>query len=326
MSVPCVTQARIFSSRRRSPNKTNEIAVAVSSSWSLPVWIIPMESASPLEGMDNPAVLLHSRVATPLGIEHEDDVVFELVECGERFKRQVTVSSDLMADFIIHDALSTEICIKAGVARKTTKGITTTTTTLQLRNHITLELPGQDLWTDNKTTNNMTRGHGILHFDGASRPKGPAGFGFSISSASAASEENSATVIVGPDLVNGYCYCGSGTVLEMQYAALLEACIWAVRFRFEKLWIRSDATLVISQVSGQEEVSEDSLVEYFYYTKIQALLEQANDEGTEIDLEQVPKEANVICNVLASLALDLKENATACNWDNINQQCRRPKK
>ena len=112
-----------------------------------------MESATSFHeqhGVDNPAVLLHSRIATALGMEDGDDVVFELVECGERFKREVTVSSDLMAaDFVIYDALSTEICIKAGVAKKTSRGITTTTTTLELRNHVTLTLPGQDLWTNN---------------------------------------------------------------------------------------------------------------------------------------------------------------------------------
>lgn len=314
-----MTQARIFAPRR---GPKEELAT-VSSSWSLPVWIIPMESASTLDGVDNPSVLLHSRIATPLGIEDGDDVVFELAECGERIKRQVTVSFSIPADFIIHDALSTEICIKAGVAKTTKKGITTTITTLKLRNERELKLPGQDLWTGEQDSP-LLQGQGILHFDGDSRKNGgPAGFGFSISSAS---ENESGGIVVGCDLVNGYCYCCSGTRTEMQYAALLEACEWAVRFKFQKLWIRGDSQLVIQQVSGEQEVTEDALVEYFYYTKIQALLEKACDWGTEIDLEQVPKEANVIANVLANLAIDLKENATACNWENINEQCRRPRK
>lgn len=287
-----------------------------------------MESASILldeEKYDNPAVLLHSRIATPLGIENGDDVVFELAENGERFKREITVSPDIPADFIIHDALSTEICVKAGVAKKQKGDVTTTTTTLKFRSEREIKLPGQDLWTKDSVEDGsiIVKGHGILHFDGASRKNGSAGFGFSISSASS-SNESDGTVVVGPDLVNGYCYCGSGTLAEMQYAALLEACEWVVRFHFEKLWIRGDSQLVISQVSGEMNVTDESLVEYFYHTKIQALLEKAADKGTDIDLEQVPKEANVVANVLANLAIDLKENATACNWDNINEQCRRP--
>jgi len=324
MSIPCVTQARVFAPRRGPKEELPTVA----SSWSLPVWICPMESASKhmFEGVDNPEVLLHSRIATPLGIEDGDSVLFELVECGERFKREVTVSSDIQADFVIHDALSTEIAVRAAVSSKTRKGITTTTTTLGLVNKRELKLPGQELWANTKVSS--LKGSGILHFDGASRTSGSAGFGFSISSASNSNNNigEDDSPIVGSDLVNGYCFCGSGTNAEMEYAGLLEALEWALRFDFERLWIRGDSELVIQQVSGNVEVKEDQLVEYFYYTKIQALLDKAEERGTDVVLEPVPKEANVIANVLANLAIDLKENATACNWDSINEQCRRPTK
>ena len=310
MSVPCVTQARVFAPRRGS----NEELPIVASSWSLPVWIC-------LSRSEDPSVVLHSRIATPLGIEDGDDVTFELVECGERFKREVTVSSDCPADFMIQDALSNEIAIKAGTSTKTRNGITTTTTTLTLRSGRELKLFGQDMWVSLPRI--TVQGQGILHFCGASRKNGSAcGFGFSISFATEGT--NNESPIVGADLVNGYCYCGSGTTNEMEYAGLLEALEWALRLNFEKLWIRGDSSQVIEQVGGKMDVKEDQLVEYFYYTKIQALLDKAEARGTEITMDLVPSEANVVSNVLANLAIDLKENATACNWDNINEQCRRP--
>lgn len=295
----------------------------VSSSWSLPVWICPMESAAvdAMDGVDNPDIALHSRIATPLGIEDGDEVMFELVECGERFHRQVTVTSDIAADFIIHDALSTEIAIKASVSSKTKKGITTTETTLVLGSGREIKLPGQDLWRASTKVSSL-QGQGILQFNGACRNKG-AGFGFSISCASF--QKGDSHPAIGPDLVNGYCYSGTcGTTDEMEYAGLLEALEWAVRFDFEKLWIRGDSKLVIQQVLGEDEVKEDKLVEYFYYTRIQALLDKVREKGTNIVLEHVPREANVISSVLANLAIDLKENATACNWSNINEEFRRP--
>lgn len=281
-----------------------------------------MESASsPLVRgiVDNPAVVLHSRIASPLGIEDGDDVMFELVECGERIKREITVSNDIPADFMVNDAMSMELAIKAGIRTKTKSDICTTTTNLKLTSEREIQLPGQDLWGVERVD---TRGCGILHFNGASRKNGSAGFGYSISSAASTTTSDSPTV--GPDLVTGYCYCGSGSNQEMEYAGLLEALEWAVRFDFATLWIRGDSQLVIQRVRGDVEDKEDQFVEYFYNTKIQALLEKAIEKGTDVAFEHVPKEANVIANVLANLAIDLKENATACNWDNINQQCRCP--
>lgn len=321
MSTPCVTQARIFAVKGRD---ASEELPTISSSWSLPVWILPMESNS-LAEQENPAILLHSRIASPLGIEDGDDVVFELVSCGERFKREVTVVNDLEADFVVNDALSTEICISAGVSSKTRKGITSTTTKLKLHgSEVELSLPGQDLWTRDDCESRALQGSGILHFNGASRSDGTAGFGYSISTASTDSESSSSPTI-GPDLVNGYCFGGSGNNIEMEFAGLLEGLTWALRFDFEKLWIRGDSLTVIQKMNGDVVVKEDEFVEYFYFTKIQALLEEARDKGTEILIQHVKTEQNVIANVLANLAIDLKENATACNWENINVQCRRRK-
>ena len=175
-------------------------------------------------------------------------------------------------------------------------------------------------------TNTTLKGLGILHFDGASRQNGPAGFGFSISSASSSSDKR-----------GGRGWTGFNSwILLLWFGVPLWKCnmqlYWKHVFGQDAFTLKNCGFAVMLQPSfhkcrGTSKVSEeDSLVEYFYYTKIQALLEQASEEGTEIDLEQVSKEANVICNVLASLALDLKENATACNWDNINEQCRRSKK
>ena len=249
----------------------------------------------------NPAVL-HSRIADRLGIRNGDQVEFELTEFeGCRFRLPITVRSNITADFMIHDA------IKAGIAKSFQ--MTSTVDTLTLHDGRVITLLNQELWAGMKMID--LQGEGILHFDGASRnnPLGPAGFGFSVALKN------------GDDLVKGYCYCNAGSSNEMEYAGLLEGLHWALRFDFEKLVVRGDSELVIRQLSGEYSVTEERLETY--HSKIKGLLEECETMGTEVVLEHVPREKNVVCDTLANLALDLKENATACNWNNINIQCER---
>ena len=303
MSIPGVTQARVFAPSRVVAGDGGNVSANKTTSWTLPVWIIPTPSFSVMQGLGNNCnnAVLHSRIADRLGIRNGDQVEFALTELEDcRFRLPVTVRSSITADFMIHDA------IRAGIAARVQ---ISSICTLTLRDGRDITLLNQELWAGMKMIH--LQGEGILQFDGASRnnPSGPAGFGFSVASKN------------GDHLVKGYCYCGAGSSNEMEYAGLLEGLHWALRFDFEKLVVRGDSELVIRQLQDEYAVNEERLKTY--HIKIKGLLEESETMGTEVVLEHVPREKNIVCDTLANLALDLKENATACNWKNINLQCER---
>jgi hypothetical protein len=45
--------------------------------------------------------IIQSRIADQLGIQDGDEIEYELVEFGERFRNQVTVKEDMDADFVV---------------------------------------------------------------------------------------------------------------------------------------------------------------------------------------------------------------------------------
>jgi ribonuclease HI len=166
------------------------------------------------------------------------------------------------------------------------------------------------------------RGTGFLYFDGESRddPEGVAGYGYRV------------TNDEGKELVRGYGFYKSATSDEMKYAGLLEGLIWGLRMDFKKLSIRGDSELIIKQVRGGSGASASLVDEprlQGYHDKITHLIEGAREENlnsvgaNRIVLEQITREQNVLSNALVNLAMNLKEHATACNWNNIRKQCER---
>ena len=174
-----------------------------------------------------------------------------------------------------------------------------------------LQLPMQPLWAGMKIF--ALEGTGFLYFDGESRndSKGPAGYGYWV------------TNDEGKELVRGYGFYKSATSNEIKYAGLLEGLIWGLRMDFKKLSIRGDSE-IHRQVTGASQVSEPRLQEY--HDKITHLMQQAREENentvgaNRIVIERITREENVLSNALVNLAIDLKEHATACNWNNICQQ------
>jgi ribonuclease HI len=300
MSVPCAGQVRLF-----SPSSEK------AKSWNLAAWVVPFGSYSVMQAFKdckNPLVI-QSRIANQLDIRDGDEIEFELVESGERFRNKVTVKENMSADFVI---LS-----NAGVMESMAiYGEPDVEITLRGSGK-KLQLPMQPLWAGMQIVS--LEGTGFLYFDGESRkdPTGPAGYGYRV------------TNDEGKELVRGYGFYKSATSNEMKLAGLLEGLIWGLRMDFKKLSIRGDSELIVQQVrggSGASLVDEPRLQEY--HDKITHLIQEARGEdhgigANRIVLEQITREQNVLSNALVNLAMDLKEHATACNWNNICQQCER---
>jgi hypothetical protein len=82
MSVPCAGQVRLF-----SPSSEK------AKSWNLAAWVVPFGSYSAMEAFKdckNP-LIIQPRIANQLDIRDGDEIEFELVESGERFRNKVTV-------------------------------------------------------------------------------------------------------------------------------------------------------------------------------------------------------------------------------------------
>jgi ribonuclease HI len=297
MSVPCAGQVRLF-----SPSSEK------AKSWSLAAWVIPFGSYSAtaaFEDCENP-LIIQPRIGNQLDIRDGDEIEFELVESGERFRNKVTFKQNMSADFVIN--------AHAGVMESMSMSAGPDVEIALCGSGKKLQLPMQPLWAGMKIV--RLEGTGFLYFDGESRndPKGPAGYGYRV------------TNDEGRELVRGYGFYKSATSEEMKYAGLLEGLIWGLRMDFKKLSIRGDSEIV-QQVTGASQVNEPRLQEY--HDKITHLMQQARDEiansvgANRIVLERITQEQNVLSNALVNLAIDLKEHATACNWNNICQQCER---
>jgi ribonuclease HI len=295
MSVPCAGQVRLFSP---SSEKVK--------SWSLPAWVVPFGSFSVSQAFadcENP-LIISPRIANQLCIQDGDEIEYELVEAGERFRNLVTVKENMLADFVINvdsgmmksiDFLGSEDTVEITLSGSGKK----------------LELPMQPLWAGHQIF--RLEGTGVLYFDGNSRNnlKGPAGYGYRV------------TNNKGKELVRGYGFYKSATCNEMEYAGLLEGLVWALRMSFKKIFIRGNSELIVHRVTDGSEAHQTR------FDKVTHLLQQARrgnggvDDATQIELQHIPREENVLSDALVNLAMDLKEHATACNWKNIRQQCER---
>jgi ribonuclease HI len=298
MSVASAGQVRLFSP---SSEKVK--------SWSLPAWVVPFGSFSVSQAFadcENP-LIISPRVASQLDIHNGDEVEFELMETGERFRNLVTVKENMSADFVI----TPEAGMMGSIAFDPGYG---TDVEITLKGSGTkLRLPMQPLWAGLKLS--RLEGTGVLYFDGGSRneAEGPAGYGYRV------------TNNKGKELVRGYGFYKSATSNEMEYAGLSEGLVWALRMSFKKIFVRGDSELIVHRVTDGSEANEPRLQEY--HDKITHLLQQARrgnrDGAIQIKLQHIPREENVVSNALANLAIDLKEHATACNWKNIRKQCER---
>ena len=263
MAVPAAVQIRI-----RSPE-------GLVKNWSLPAWILGMTSYTVSQALGTePSVVVNPRVAREMNIQDGDEVDFEFVEAGKAFRKPVVVK-ECAAPVTIHGAVRMGLFASETIAGDKCE--------LEFPDGGRLEGQMQELWAGMKVVD--FQGSGVLTFDGASRndPSGPAGYGFCIRTASTRG-------VPDKDLIKGYGYYRSGTSNQLEYKGLLEGLSWALQLDLEKLWVRGDSELVIRQCQGVYEVSDTTLEQY--HSKIMELVQDAEDCGTDIVFERIPREQN----------------------------------
>jgi ribonuclease HI len=290
-----VIEAKLFSSRN-GLQLNGQPGV-----WTLPVWMGPPHSYSYLMAFPKDrfeSAILHARIARTLGIAEGDLLEFQLAGVHEKFYLAVSISETVQFDLAI-DGMSAGLLTECEFYAD--RSVYT------LRNGEKIEPADQKLYAGMRVTEQS--GTGILYFDGASRnnPNGPAGFGYCL--------YNEADDV----LVKGYGYLGAVSSNGAEYAGLLEGFQWAMKLDFEKICIRGDSELVIKQVQGTYRVKSDNLKPY--HGKITEMLNKAREKGIVIELQHVPRQENDESDKLANEAIEKRENATICNWANINQQC-----
>jgi hypothetical protein len=170
MGVAGAMQVRVKSPR--GIKGTNE-AGAVVSSWTMPIFGVPVRSPSVMMATGDDLVLMRGRVAKALGIHNGDVVEFDLVDVGETIQLPVKIKDTIPSDVFIHDWLelgfATKFAFRAGFQEVSLEP-----------SGKTLILPNQEMWAGMRVFE--YKGTVVLNFDGASRnnPKGPAGYGFRI--------------------------------------------------------------------------------------------------------------------------------------------------
>lgn len=285
MGVPGAVQVRL-----RAPRGGARVQ-----SWSLPAYAVCMRSPSVMMATGEDLVLIRPRIAEALSIQNNDEVEFELTEVQERFRLKVKLSNNISSDVLIHDFFALGLASSYSADASGEK--------VKLMSGRELNLPMQEMWAGIRIV--QKKGSACLFFDGASRnnPNGPAGYGFRITSG-------------GGELVRGYGYAGMNrSNNEMEYEGLIEGLIWATRLDLQSLEICGDSELIIKQVTGEYSVRNHRLSALL--SKVRALLEDNSD--LHCTFRHIPREENTITDSLANLAIDVRENLTACNWPNINK-------
>lgn len=272
--------------------------------WSVPAWVHPVNSSSwemAFPPGDFHPTILHTRVAKALGVKMDDELEFEIK--GERFKLPVTVSDKVTSDLTIS--------WEAGIVTSSTF-LSSGECMAKLSTGKEICLVDQELFASTKPL--QPKGRGVLRFDGVSRNEphtGPAGLGFCIYTM----DENGRG---GHVLVSGHRYLGECTSNHADYQAFIEGMTWAMRFNFEKLWIRGDAQLVVHQLSGKKRVKSSNLKQHFH--KGMEQLKDAEEKGIHVTLQHVAHDKNTATDVLVNFAVDMKSTTYACNWKDVMMQ------
>lgn len=270
---------------------------AIARNWSLPVFLVPMKSASVMMGTGQDTVMIRSRVANALNIQNNDVVDFFVEEIGETWQLGVKIRDDIQSDVIIHDLFTLRLAISySGHAGGSD---------VQLVSGKTLHLKEQEMWAGMKIVEK--KGSAKLFFDGASQnnPCGPCGYGFHIGY----DGKND-------NLVKGSVYAGMNrSSNEMEYEGLIEGLIWATRLDLQRLDICGDSELIIKQVTGEYSVRNHRL--RAMCEKVQQLLRRHSD--LQISFQHISRGENQTADGLANAAILSKSNVTSCSWPNINK-------
>lgn len=294
MPCPCF-QAKIYA-------KGNN---AKTSSWTLPLWFGTLKSPSLMMGFGDHPILLNARIAKELDIKDGDNMWFEVEEFEGRktFCYPVHVcNAGFTFDFCINGALNLEPKMIHSYAFDSATG-----SILRFLNGKSIKLIDQHMFSSIKVI--RKRGLCVLHFDGGCRnnPKGPAGYGFRITSMND-----------GAELVKGYGFkLGENTSNTMEYRGLIEGVTWAKRLDPEVLSIKGDSEVVINQVIGMYNVNNPVLKKC--YEEVMAIIRSIAQIGTQVQYDSISRMENRDADALANLGMDRCENKVEVNWMNVNK-------
>jgi len=312
-----VTQCRVRSPRAAAANLA---------SWSLPAFVVPTRCSGNnplLMAAGKPHVLMHPRVAGPLSIQDGDFVQLELTEAGETCTVEVKVDSGASlwnCDVLIHNMVLVHeaISLRAGSTHEQRCKVTLTSGGV-------LTMPMQEMQDGFSAAGAPNKGSGCLYFCGASRNhrnnnKGPSGYGFVLTTGDHI-QAGAAVVGAQADLVRGYSYFAkSQDIHEIEYCGLIDGLEWACRLKLERLCICGDSELVLRQISGDDDHHDEE-------PRLRKLLEVVQicfvlAHELCCTFRHISREGNRVADCLAHLAIDLRENVTACNWANIDELVR----
>ena len=291
MPGPCL-KARIFAKGKASTR-----------SWTLPLWLLGIKSPTMCMAIGDHPIVLNKRIAEELNIKDGDQMEFEVYELGEEYCMPVHVpSTDITFDFLIHDAIFTEPQMIKSWAIHRSQNTLETPKGLLLDN-----VPSQEMFSSMKVID--LNGECIVHFDGGCRnnPKGPAGYGFCITS----SQENE-------KLIDGYGYkSGQNTNNFMEYIGLIEGLIWAKRLFCQKVHLKGDSQLVIKQINGEYSINNPKLKKLRDETF--ALIEDIQSNGTVVTITSLLRGENTDADKLANQGMNRLENKVFVDWANVNK-------
>ena len=307
MLLAGVTQCRIRSSRANEPD-------AAMASWSLPAFVVPRHrnyyKNTPFDGH---YVLLHPRIAVPLHIGDGDQVTLEFTEtAGETFSCRVHVHSGTSfwnCDIMIHGAHEALYACAVGNGDNCI---------VKLHSGTELAMPFQEMWNGLASPG----GFGCLYLcgiDNADNTSGPAGCGFHINA-----NARQGVSVRGFELVKGYVFLADSQTnhtAEVLYWGFMEGLEWACRLRLSQLCICADSSIFLQQMAATGdchanhlpslEPRERQLLDFVHISMVLS-------EGMNFTFHPIHREENEFANGLAHTAIHVRENATICNWPNID--------
>ena len=299
----------VFEARIHANKSFKSSPETITQSWTLPLWFLPIKSPSVSMSKNN--LLLTRRVAKQLGIHDGSTVEVDIPAFQVSLSLEVDLVDNSTSDLTLNGAIDVHIggennqkLIKQMIMSGDGNQFTTST-------GVVINAPEQNLFWSTKILSPPTTS-GIFFFDGASRhdPKGPAGYGYYITTKS------------GEELIKGYGYMsGKRSNNYMEYAGLIEGLNWALRLYFKKMEIRGDSELILKQVSGEYNVDNPRLKECC--TQVKDLINGHRGKDVKYTWTKISRKDNQVSDTLANLGMDRMENKTVVNWVNVKKVVKR---
>ena len=312
MLLAGVTQCRLHYPRG------SELDTSKTTSWSMPAFVVPRQRISNTTRFGGQYILLHPRIAIPLRIGDGDQVTWELTEAaGETFTFRVHVHSGTSfwnCDILIHGVHKALYACAVGDGDHCI---------VQLHSGTELAMPFQEMWNGLATPG----GFACLYLGGVSSSSshadddtsGPSGCGFHIHTN--ARQEG---LVGGGELVQGYFYFADSHTCcshEILYWGLMEGLEWAGRLRLSQLCICGDSPDFLQQIAtaGEQCHAPNDNPEPRWRQFVDLVhISMVLSNGMNFTFRHIPREENQIAQSLAITAIHLRENATICNWSNID--------